>query len=445
MNFSVQEAQEKKAMTAPTPPASALVRPFTVSISDSEIDDLKQRLARTRWPDPETVGDWSQGVRVENARSLAGYWERGYDWRRLESGLNRFPQFLTEIDGLDIHFIHVRSNNPHAMPLILTHGWPSSIVDFLKLIGPLTDPVSSGGDAADSFDVVVPSLPGFGFSQKPTETGWNVSRIASAWVELMKRLGYTRWAAQGGDWGAVVTTALGAMQPEGLAGIHLNTQFAFPAQIPGTLSPEQRYAVQTLALYTGDLGGANHLQGTKPETAGFALADSPAGHQQRSIVRPHLLGEQIDHCRRPEADASGRGDRLPEGHPTPATKLDRRHLQQSDPLRRGRQGRALRRPGTARDPGQRNPHRPAHPSFLTPTRDLRSARVSPRASLNPPKALEVQHRTGRTLPVTALADRAAGVTGSRSRSGGPRPVPSAIRGPPRPGPSPPWPGPWPDR
>ena len=215
-------------MTAPTPPTPPLVRPFTVSIPDSEIDDVKQRLARTRWPDPETVGDWSQGVRVENARSLVGYWERGYDWRRFESDLNRFPQFLTEIDGLDIHFIHVRSNNPNAMPLILTHGWPGSIVEFLKLIGPLTDPVSFGGDAADSFDVVVPSLPGFGFSQKPTETGWTVSRIASAWVELMKRLGYTRWAAQGGDWGAVVTTALGAMQPEGLLGIHLNTQYAFP-------------------------------------------------------------------------------------------------------------------------------------------------------------------------------------------------------------------------
>ncbi|HSZ39201.1 MAG TPA: epoxide hydrolase [Trebonia sp.] len=185
-------------MTAPTPPTSTLVRPFTVSISDSEIDDVKQRLARTRWPDPETVSDWSQGVRVENARSLVGYWERGYDWRRFESELNRFPQFLTEIDGLDIHFIHVRSKNPNAMPLILTHGWPGSIVEFLKLIGPLTDPVSFGGDAADSFDVVVLSLPGFGFSQKPTETGWTVSRIASAWAELMMRLGYTRWAAQGG-------------------------------------------------------------------------------------------------------------------------------------------------------------------------------------------------------------------------------------------------------
>ena len=266
-------------MTAPTPPTSTLVRPFTVSISDSEIDDVKQRLARTRWPDPETVGDWSQGVRVENARSLVDYWERGYDWRRFESELNRFPQFLTEIDGLDIHFIHVRSKNPNAMPLILTHGWPGSIVEFLKLIGPLTDPVSFGGDAADSFDVVVPSLPGFGFSQKPTETGWTVSRIASAWVELMKRLGYTRWAAQGGDWGAVVTTALGAMQPRGAS----RNSSEHPVRLsrtdyPTPCHPDSATPVETLALYTGDLGGSNHLQGTKPETVGFApSADSPAG------------------------------------------------------------------------------------------------------------------------------------------------------------------------
>jgi pimeloyl-ACP methyl ester carboxylesterase len=264
-------------MTAPTPAPSDLVRPFRVAISDSEIADLKQRLARTRWPDPETVRDWSQGVRVQNAKSLVTYWEREYDWRRFESELNRFPQFLTTIDGLDIHFIHVKSKNPDAMPLILTHGWPSSVVDFLKLIGPLTDPVAFGGDVKDSFDAVVPSLPGFGFSEKPTEAGWTVSRIATAWVELMKRLGYENWAAQGGDWGSVVTTALGAMRPEGLLGIHLNTPYAFPAQIPDTLSPEERYAVDGLALYTGDLGGANHLQGTKPETVGFALADSPAG------------------------------------------------------------------------------------------------------------------------------------------------------------------------
>ncbi|MGW3312990.1 epoxide hydrolase family protein [Streptomyces sp. NPDC001073] len=264
-------------MTASTPHASVPGRPFTVLTPESEIDDLKRRLARTRWPDPETVGDWSQGVRVENARYLVEYWERSYDWRRLESALNRFPQFLTEIDGLDIHFVHVRSKNPNAMPLILTHGWPGSILDFLKLIGPLTDPDSYGGDAADSFDVVIPSLPGFGFSQKPTDTGWTVSRTASAWAELMKRLGYTQWAAQGGDWGGVVTTDLGVMRPEGLVGIHLNTQYAFPAQMPENLSPEQRDAVETLAFYAGELGGSNHLQGTKPETVGFALADSPAG------------------------------------------------------------------------------------------------------------------------------------------------------------------------
>lgn len=264
-------------MTASTPASSTLIRPFTVAISDSEIDDLKQRLARTRWPNRETVPDWSQGVRLDNARSLIDYWAREYDWRRFESELNRFPQFLTAIDGLDIHFIHVRSKNPAAMPLILTHGWPGSIVEFLKLIEPLTDPVAFGGNIEDSFDVVVPSLPGFGFSQQPTETGWDVTRIATTWVELMKRLCYRNWAAQGGDWGAVVTSALGAMQPDGLLGIHVNSPYAFPAQIPDTLLAEEQYAVDSLALYTGDMGGANHLQGTKPETIGFALADSPAG------------------------------------------------------------------------------------------------------------------------------------------------------------------------
>jgi pimeloyl-ACP methyl ester carboxylesterase len=264
-------------MTTPTPAPSDLVRPFRVAISDSEIADLKQRLARTRWPNPETVPDWSQGVRVENAKSLVTYWEQEYDWRRFESELNRFPHFLTTIDGLDIHFIHVKSKNPDAMPLILTHGWPGSNADFLNLIGPLTDPVTFGGDVDDSFDVVVPSLPGYGFSEEPTEAGWTVSRIASVWAELMKRLGYENWAAQGGDWGSVVTTALGAAPPEGLLGIHLNTPYAFPAQMPDTLTCEQRYAVDGLAHYTGDLGGSNHLQGTKPETVGFALADSPAG------------------------------------------------------------------------------------------------------------------------------------------------------------------------
>ena len=264
-------------MTASTSERSSLIRPFTVAVPDEEIEDLQRRIARTRWPDPETVADWSQGVRLEHARSLVEHWAHDYDWRRFESELNRLPNFLTTIDGLDIHFIHVRSENPNAMPLILTHGWPGSIVDFLQLIGPLTDPVAYGGDIEDSFDVVIPSLPGFGFSQKPAETGWTVARIAAAWAQLMRRLGYERWAAQGGDWGAVVTTALGVMRPEGLLGIHLNTPYAFPAKVPDTLSPEERRAVDSLALYTGELGGSNHLQATKPETVGIALADSPAG------------------------------------------------------------------------------------------------------------------------------------------------------------------------
>ncbi len=396
-----------------TTPAPAVLRPFTVAIADSEIDDLKERLARTRWPNPETVPDWSQGVRLENAKSLINYWEREYDWRRFESELNRFPQFLTAVDGLDIHFIHVKSKNPNAMPLILTHGWPGSIVEFLKLIGPLTNPVAFGGNVEDSFDVIVPSLPGFGFSQKPTETGWTVQRIASAWVELMKRLGYKNWAAQGGDWGAVVTSALGAMRPEGLLGIHLNTQYTFPAQIPDTLSPDERYAVDTLALYTGDLGGSNHLQRTKPQTVGFALADSPAGQAAwiyekfQSKTDNHGLAEDAlstddmldaislywytnsaassgriywenksSSLAGPKAHIAGRRDRVPTRHPTPATKLDRRHLQQLDSLRRGQQGRALRSLRATRDPDQRNSHRQKEPPLVTGLRSsiARSAR-----------------------------------------------------------------------
>ena len=391
-------------MTASTAAPSTLVRPFAVAVPDSEIEDLKQRLARTRWPNPETVPDWSQGVRSEDAKSLIEYWQREYDWRRFESELNRFPQFLTTIDGLDIHFIHVRSKNPNAMPLILTHGWPGSIVEFLKLIGPLTDPGAFGGNVEDSFDVVIPSLPGFGFSQKPAETGWTVPRIATAWVELMTRLGYKKWAAQGGDWGAVVTSALGAMRPEGLLGVHLNTQYAFPAQIPDTLSPEEQYAVDTLARYTGDLGGSNHLQATKPETVGFALADSPAGQAvwiyekfqsktdnrgraEDALSTDDMLDaislywftnsaassariyweNKVGQPSWPNAHAAGGGDRLPGGHPTTAPKLDRRHLHRLDSLRRGRQGRTFCSLGTAGDLDRRNPHRPAEPAFLNRT------------------------------------------------------------------------------
>ena len=253
------------------------LRPFTVSVPQADVDDLRDRLARTRWPDPETVTDWSQGVRLRDAQRLVEHWQHHHDWRRCEAALNQHPQYLTEIDGLDIHFLHVRSPHPGALPLLLTHGWPSSVLDFLALIGPLTDPTAHGGRAEDAFDVVIPSLPGFGFSGKPTGTGWDVERIAAAWVELMGRLGYERWAAHGGDWGSVVTTALGAMRPDGLLGIHLNTPYAFPETIPPSPSPQEQHALDTLALYGGPLGGSNHLQGTRPQTPGFALADSPAG------------------------------------------------------------------------------------------------------------------------------------------------------------------------
>ncbi len=212
------------------------IRPFVAAVPDDAIDDLKTRLARTRWPDPETVSDWSQGVRSDNLRRLLQRWEHDYDWRDFESRLNAHPQFLTEIDGVDIHFVHVRSPHPGALPLILTHGWPSSVIDFLRLIGPLTDPVAHGGSADDAFDVVIPSLPGFGFSGKPAETGWTVDRIADAWVELMHRLGYRSWAAQGGDWGGAVTSALGEKRPDGLVGVHLNTPYAFPQTPPAPLA-----------------------------------------------------------------------------------------------------------------------------------------------------------------------------------------------------------------
>ncbi|MGG7308629.1 epoxide hydrolase family protein [Curtobacterium sp. AB451] len=257
--------------------ASTAVRPFRVDVPQADVDDLRARLARTRWPDPETVPDWSQGVRSENLRALVHHWLHDHDPVRFQERLNRTPQFRTEIDGIDIHFLHVRSAEPGAMPLLLSHGWPGSVLDFVDVIGPLTDPAAHGGDPADAFDVVVPSLPGFGFSGKPTTTGWDADRTATAWAELMRRLGYTRWVAHGGDWGSVVTTALAAARPEGLAGIHLNTPYAVPETIPDERTPEEQHAVDTLARYAGPLGGSNHLQGTKPQTPGFALADSPVG------------------------------------------------------------------------------------------------------------------------------------------------------------------------
>jgi len=222
------------------PEATEQVRLFHVSVPQEAIDDLRARLRATRFPDEQPVKDRSQGVPLARARALVQYWESGYDWRRFEAELNSFPNFRTLIDGLGIHFIHGRSPHPEALPILLTHGWPGSIAEFIEIIRPLTNPTEHGGRARDAFHVVVPSLPGCGFSDKPTETGWTLPRIASAWSELMQRLGYRRWVAQGGDWGAGVTTALGHLLPAGLAGIHLNWHSCFRRKSQGTSVSKRR-------------------------------------------------------------------------------------------------------------------------------------------------------------------------------------------------------------
>src|SRR3984885_12353053 len=208
------------------------IRPFHIDIAEEQLVDLRRRLAATRWPDKETVADDSQGVPSATIQGLARYWEKDYDWRKVEARLNALPQFVTEIDGLDIHFIQVRSRNPNALPVIVTHGWPGSIIEQLKIIDPLTNPTAHGGSASDAFDVVIPSLPGHGFSGKPTATGWDPIRIARAWTVLMKRLGYTRFVAQGGDWGNAVTEQMALLTPPGLIAIHTN----MPATLPDAVS-----------------------------------------------------------------------------------------------------------------------------------------------------------------------------------------------------------------
>lgn len=252
------------------------VRPFTLAIPQDQLDDLNRRLDATRWPERETVDDWSQGTPLAELQDLAGYWRNGYDWRRCEARLNAFGQFVTEIDGLDIHFLHVRSPHPQAVPLVLTHGWPGSIVEFLDCIAMLTDPVSHGGLADDAFHVVVPSLPGYGFSGKPARVGWGVERIGHAWAELMTRLGYRRWFAQGGDWGAIVTTAMGVQAPEGLAGIHLNMPVARPTREDhADPDPEAQRALTAGAHYKKWESGYSTQQSTRPQTIGYGLVDSP--------------------------------------------------------------------------------------------------------------------------------------------------------------------------
>jgi epoxide hydrolase len=251
--------------------------PFRLDIPDAAIDDLRRRLARTRWPEPETVNDWSQGMPLSYLQDLCRYWGDDYDWRSREARLNSFPQFRTEIDGLGIHFIHVRSPHPGALPLVLTHGWPGSVVEFLKVIHPLTDPVAHGGNASDAFDVVGPSLPGFGFSDKPGQPGWGLDRIADAWAELMYRLGYDRYGAQGGDWGAGVARSLAQRHPERLVGIHLNMVIARPD--PDTmhdLTEQEQSALAAMAHFQESDSGYVKEQSTRPQTLGYGLVDSPA-------------------------------------------------------------------------------------------------------------------------------------------------------------------------
>ncbi|MBL7501728.1 alpha/beta fold hydrolase [Frankia sp. CNm7] len=258
---------------------STEIAPFKADIPESDLADLRRRLVTARWPEKETVDDWSQGVPLEWLRDLCAYWADGYDWRRCEARLNAFDQFVTTIDGLDIHFLHVRSPNPDALPLLLTHGWPGSVLEFLDVIGPLADPAAHGGEPADAFHLVIPSLPGYGFSGRPTGTGWGVSRTAAAWATLMARLGYDRYAAQGGDWGSAVTTALAAVDREHLVGIHLN----FLVVGPGSGADAASFTEEELAALTA---GATHLewglgystqQGTRPQTLGYGLVDSPVG------------------------------------------------------------------------------------------------------------------------------------------------------------------------
>ncbi len=261
------------------------IRPFSFKAPEQDLVDLRGRIAATRWPDKETVTDDTQGVQLATMQKLARYWGSDYDWRRIEAKLNALPSFVTEIDGLDIHFIHVRSKHENALPVIVTHGWPGSVIEQMKIIGPLTDPTSHGGSASDAFHVVIPSMPGYGFSGRPTTTGWDPPRIARAWTALMKRLGYKRFVAQGGDWGAVVTEQMAVQAPPELLGVHVNMPSAVPAEIlsalathtpPPGLSADEKSAFEQLDFFfSKDVAYAQEM-GTRPQTL-YAIADSPVG------------------------------------------------------------------------------------------------------------------------------------------------------------------------
>lgn len=257
---------------------SHLVKPFHLNIPEEELTDLHRRLDHTRWPERETVADWSQGAPLEKVQALCHYWRHEYDWRRCESRLNGLGQFTTHIDGLDIYFLHVRSPHSDAIPLLLTHGWPGSVIEFLDLIEPLTNPTAHGGKASDAFHLVIPSLPGFGFSSKPTVAGMGVAQIAEIWIKLMDRLGYSDWVAQGGDWGSAVTTAIALAKPAACRAIHLNFVLAMPQEEDfADLTVAEQASLAHSAQYQSNYSGYANIQATRPQTLAYGLSDSPAG------------------------------------------------------------------------------------------------------------------------------------------------------------------------
>jgi pimeloyl-ACP methyl ester carboxylesterase len=273
------------------------IRPFRINVPEEQLVDLRRRVVATRWPDRETVADRSQGAQLAKVQELVRYWGTDYDWRKVEAKLNALPQFMTEIDGLDIHFIHVRSPHPNAMPLIMTHGWPGSILEFVKTIGPLTDPTAHRGRAEDAFDLVLPAMPGYGFSGKPTGTGWDPDHIARAWAELMKRLGYPRYVAQGGDWGAPISSAMARQAPAGLLGIHINLPATIPPEVaaalagggpaPAELSEKERAVFESLLTYAKKGNAAYFVMMTaRPQAVGYGQTDSPAGLAAWILVHP---------------------------------------------------------------------------------------------------------------------------------------------------------------